>query len=133
MHADFPMSKFYTQLLLVSLICGAILFISDLTGFTHIGLIGWLALLFFALLTILLTNMSLKAAAKSGSRFVSSIMGGVGLRMMCCILFIVIYWVTAKQRDTFFVIYFFILYLFFTVFEIQFLLHKLRVDKKDGL
>ncbi len=128
-----PMSKFYTQLLLITLVCGAILFSSDITGFTHIGFIGWIALVFFALLTTVLTNMSLKSAAKSGSRFVTGVMGGVGLRMMFCVLFVVVYWVTAKERDTFFIIYFFILYLFFTVFEIKFLLHKLRTDKKDGL
>lgn len=127
------MSKFYTQLLLLTLICGAILFISDFTGFTHIGLIGWLALAFFVLLTIILTNMSLRTAAKSGSRFVTGVMGGVGLRMLVCVLFVVIYWVTAKERDTFFIIYFFILYLFFTVFEIMFLLSKLRTDKKNGI
>ena len=127
------MSKFYTQLFLISLVCGAILFISDTTGLTNIGLIGWIALTFFAILTTVLTRLSLKSAAKSGSRFVTGVMGGVGLRMMFCVLFVVIYWVTAKERNTFFIIYFFILYLFFTVFEIKFLLHKLRTDKKDGL
>lgn len=127
------MSKFYTQLFLITLICGAILFISDVIGFTHIGFIGWMALAFFAILTTILTRMSLRSAAKSGSRFVTGVMGGVGLRMMFCVLFVVIYWVTAKERNTFFIVYFFILYLFFTVFEIKFLLHKLRTDKKDGL
>ncbi|MFM9945826.1 MAG: hypothetical protein ACKVQB_11410 [Bacteroidia bacterium] len=127
------MSKFYTQLFLITLICGAILFISDVTGFTHIGLIGWIALAFFAILTTVLTNMSLRSAAKSDSRFVTGVMGGVGLRMMFCVLFVIIYWVTAKERNTFFIIYFFILYLFFTVFEIKFLLSKLRPDNKNGI
>ena len=127
------MSKFYTQLFLITLICGAILFISDVTGFTHIGIIGWIALGFFAILTTILTNMSLRSAAKSGSRFVTGVMGGVGLRMMFCVLFVIIYWVTAKERNTFFIIYFFILYLFFTVFEIKFLLSKLRPDNKNGI
>ncbi len=127
------MSKFYTQLILVVLICAGLLFISDLSGFTSIGLIGYAAVAFFALLTTLLANLQLKAADKSGSRFITGVMGGVGLRMLFCVLFVVIYWVTAKERNTFFIIYFFILYLFFTVFEIKFLLHKLRTDKKDGL
>ncbi len=127
------MSKFYTQLSIITLICGAILLISDATGFTHIGLIGWIALGFFALLTSVLTHMSLKSAAKSGSRFVTGVMGGVGLRMLFCVLFVIIYWVTTKERNTFFIIYFFILYLFFTVFEIMFLLSKLRTDKKNGI
>jgi hypothetical protein len=125
------MSKFYFQLLLLTLFCGAILLISDVFKFTHIGWIGWLALVFFVLLTIFLTKMSLKAANKSGSGFVNSVMSGIGLRMLLCILFVAIYWVTTNKRDSFFVIYFFILYLFFTGFEIRFLLHKLRTDKKN--
>ena len=60
-------------------------------------------------------------------------MGGIGLRMLFCVLFIVIYWVAAKERNTYFVLYFFILYLFFTVFEIRFLLTKLRTDKKNDI
>lgn len=127
------MQIFYKQLGLVTFLSGAGLLGSDLLGLTHIGLPGWMALVFFAGLTTVLTKISLKSSQKGGSRFVTSVMGNTGLRMLLCVVFVVIYWVNANPRDLQFVAYFFILYLFFTVFEIKFLLHKLRSDKKEGL
>jgi len=127
------MPEFYRKLLILTAICGALLLGFDLSGLTNIGSIGWIALLFFVLLTIVLTNYSLKAGKISDSRFITSIMGATGIRMLFCIIFIIFYWVVAGKRDQYFIFYFFILYLFFTMFEITFLVHKLRADKKDGL
>jgi len=127
------MLEFYKGLSLITIFCGALLLGGDLSGITHIGLIGWLALAFFVVLTITITNMTLQAGEKSPSRFITSIMGSVGIRMLVCVMFVLIYWVVVKNRDKFFIIYFFTLYLFFTVFEIMYLVSKLRTDKKNGL
>jgi len=127
------MSKFYTQISLLTILCGGALFISDKLAFTHIGWIGYIALLFFALLTTILTNFSIHHKPKNNSRFVTGILGSTGLRMFLCIVFIFIYWLKTSERDMYFVLYFFILYLFYTMFEINFIVHKLRADKKNGI
>lgn len=127
------MPEFYRKLAILTSICGVLLLGSDLSGLTSIGSIGWFALLFFVVLTIVLTKVALNAGKISNSRFITSIMGATGIRMFFCIVFIIFYWVVAGKRDQYFIFYFFILYLFFTMFEITFLVHKLRADKKDGL
>jgi hypothetical protein len=126
------MGRFYTNLLILTATCAGILAAADMSGYTHIGMPGWLALLFFFLLTVIMVNMTIRAEAKSNSRFVTGTMGTKGLRMLLCILFIVVYLVTTPKRDVYFIVYFFILYLFFTMFEIVYLIYKLRADKKDG-
>ncbi|MCB9252239.1 MAG: hypothetical protein H6605_07205 [Flavobacteriales bacterium] len=125
------MSAYHKKLIQLTFICAGILFVADASGKTSIGWIGWVALGFFVLLTLALNSLSMKAKEKNNSRFVTGMMGTTGLRMLSCIIFILIYWILAGKRDLYFIGYFFILYLFFTMFEILFLVHKLRADKKD--
>lgn len=127
------MTDYYKKITLLTLVSGIVLWVSDFTGFTNIGWIGWVALLFFVVITLWLTGMALKAGRKNNSGFVTGIMASTGIRMFLCLMFILGYWVIAGKRDLFFILYFFILYLFFTMFEIIFLVYKLRPDKKDGL
>ena len=125
------MKKFYTTLTLITALCGISFFVCEKFKFTEIGNYGWYALIFYVILTVLFTNYAIKSGNKSNSRFVTNIMGITGLRMFLCIIFIILYRVAEGKTDLNFIIYFFILYLFYTVFEIQFLLYKLRADKKN--
>lgn len=125
------MRNFYLILLIITVFVGVSFYVIEKQDITQIGNIGWFAILFYNFLTIIFTNMALKSGNKSNSRFVTSIMGLTGLRMFLCIIFIVIYRFTQGKTDLDFIFYFFILYLFYTVFEIKYLLYKLRADKKN--
>lgn len=125
------MRNFYLILLIITVFVGVSFYIIEKQNITQIGNIGWFVILFYTFLTIIFTNMTLKSGKKSNSRFITSIMGLTGLRMFLCIIFIVIFRFTQGKTDLDFIFYFFILYLFYTVFEIKYLLYKLRADKKN--
>ncbi|NUM32659.1 MAG: hypothetical protein HUU47_10110 [Bacteroidetes bacterium] len=125
------MKNFYIILFVITAFLGASFLILEKLQVTQIGNAGWYSLIFYVFLTIILTNYAIKSGNRSNSLFVSSIMAITGLRMFLCIIFIVINRYFTGKTDLNFIIYFFILYLFYTLFEIQFLLYKLRTDKKD--
>ncbi|MCC6722329.1 MAG: hypothetical protein IT243_09005 [Bacteroidia bacterium] len=122
------MKNFYLILISITAVLSMIFFILENQSITKIGNVGWIALLYYVLLTILFTNIALKTRNKSNSRFVTTIMGLTGLRLFLCIIFIIIYRFVQGKTDLNFIFYFFILYLFYTVFEIKNLLYKLRAD-----
>lgn len=126
------MQTFLIRLLLGTMGIALVLGVLEFFAITHMGGIAWGALAFFAIMTYFLTSREVNAKDKSNSRFVSSSMGIMGIRMFLCVIFVMVYWLVAGKRDYMFIVYFFILYLFFTMFEIVYLIYKLRADKKDG-
>jgi FtsH-binding integral membrane protein len=90
----------------------------------------WAALLFYFIAGLLIGKRTQKAVtSESNSRFFTGVMGGTGLRMLLTVLYIVAYLVLSEFKATEFIVYYLILYLVFTIFEIRELVSLLRNSK----
>jgi hypothetical protein len=92
------------------------------SGENHI----WFAWLFFILLTWASYKWTLSAKPETNRFFTSRFFSSMGLRLFFCLIFLVIYLISNPQHDPVFVLSFMMLYLFYTMFEIYFLVYKLR-------
>jgi hypothetical protein len=91
----------------------------------------WGTLAFFFIVGIIIGLKTQKAVtSESNSRFFAGVMGGIGIRMLLSILFLAIYLIVSDIKSNEYVVYYLILYLFFTIFEIYQLVHKLRAEKQ---
>lgn len=94
--------------------------------------IAWFALLFFVLMTAgvhVILAPSLKTRSK---QFVSLFMATQGIRMFFSLGFLILYLLFVENKDLNFIVFFLLLYLSFTGFEIYLLLSNLRADLKKG-
>ncbi|WP_316798635.1 hypothetical protein [Pedobacter frigidisoli] len=101
---------------LPALFPNTLLFVSDF----------WLIFGFMAVITYLayvLVNIGLKRNPQAG---VMAIMGSIGVKMIFCMAFVLIYSIKAKGDGLLFILNFFSVYLLFTVFEMYCLLRNLR-------
>ena len=90
----------------------------------------WASLSYYFVLGVVIGWKSQKAVlSKSNSQFFAGVMGGTGLRMLFTVLFIVAYLVLSEFKATEFIVYYLILYLVFTIFEIRELVSLLRNSK----
>jgi hypothetical protein len=90
----------------------------------------WWIMIFYIILTLLLHFLSVNAANKSNSTFMTAVFGSIGLKLLLSIAFIVFYLLNNRSNALWFGINFIVLYLFFTAFEIYSLLRNLRALKK---
>ena len=94
----------------------------------------WGALGFYLLAGIVIGMRTQKAVTSdSNSRFFTGVMGSTGLRMLLCIVFLAIYLMVSDLKSREFIVYYLILYLFYTMFEISQLVSKLRPEKRSSL
>ena len=101
---------------LPALFPNTLLFVSDF----------WLIFGFMAAITYIayvLVNIGLKRNPQAG---VMAIMGSIGVKMIFCMAFVLIYSIKAKGDGLLFILNFFSIYLLFTVFEMYCLLRNLR-------
>jgi len=91
----------------------------------------WASLSYYFVLGVLIGWKSQKAVlSKSNSRFFVGVMGSIGIRMLLCVVFLAIYLMVSDLKSNEFVVYYLILYLFYTIFEIYQLVSKLRPEKE---
>ena len=91
----------------------------------------WASLSYYFVLGVLIGWKSQKAVlSKSNSRFFVGVMGSIGIRMLLCVIFLAIYLMVSDLKSNEFVVYYLILYLFYTIFEIYQLVSKLRPEKE---
>lgn len=93
----------------------------------------WSALVFYILLGLGIGWMTQRSVNSSNSAFFRGVMGATGLRMILCVLFLAIYLIISDIKAKEFIVYYLILYLFFTIFEIYQLVSKLRTEKRSSL
>jgi hypothetical protein len=93
----------------------------------------WLCLGFFFLLTNLVFFMVSNAIGKRNQTFMYAMGGSMGLRFILSIAFILVYIQFGGERELGIVIYFMIMYLLYTMFEIYFLLTNLRAAKNTEI
>jgi len=91
----------------------------------------WASLSYYFVLGVLIGWKSQKVVlSKSNSRFFAGVMGSIGIRMLLCVVFLAIYLMVSDLKSNEFVVYYLILYLFYTIFEIYQLVSKLRPEKE---
>ncbi len=93
----------------------------------------WAALVFYVLLGLGIGWMTQRSVTSSNSAFFRGVMGAIGLRMILCVFFLAIYLIVSDIKAKEFIVYYLILYLFFTIFEIYQLVSKLRAEKRSSL
>ncbi|MEY2924383.1 MAG: hypothetical protein RLZZ337_931 [Bacteroidota bacterium] len=125
--------KFVRNLLIIS----AILVVITFLLFTFIGneeqywFLGTIA--FFTLLGLFIGRITQKSVTATNAAFFRGVMGAIGLRMLFSLIFLAAYMIISDLKSTPFIVYFLILYLLYTIFEIYQLVSKLRPEKKDEL
>lgn len=108
-------------------------------AFLHFSGVGeenwfWGSLGFYLIIGLFIGWRSNRAVlSESNSAFFTGVMGGTGLRMLFCLVFLAIYLVMSEIKSREFIVYYLFLYLFFTIFEISQLVSKLRAEKRSSL
>lgn len=90
----------------------------------------WVVFATIAFLTLIAFLLSWFGIRKGGETSVFSILGGVVLKLLFCMVFVLVYLLKFKVNDIQFVLNFFSLYFLFTAFEVYCLLRNLRHQNK---
>lgn len=94
----------------------------------------WIALGFYTVVGVVIGKRSQRAVlSASNSTFFTGVIGAIGIRLLLCVLFLAIYMIISDLKSKTFIIYYLILYLFYTIFEITQLVSKLRPEKSTSL
>jgi peptidoglycan/LPS O-acetylase OafA/YrhL len=93
----------------------------------------WGSLIFFFALGIGISAITHRSIKASNSAFFRGVMGAIGIRMLLGVLFLAIYLIASPLKAREFIVYYLILYLLFTIFEIYQLVSKLRPEKNSEL
>jgi hypothetical protein len=89
----------------------------------------WFSIVFFGGITFITFKMSERSLKKRGGQQINTALGGTFLRFFLSIVFISIY-LYINTLDRFqFVTYFFLVFLFYLMFELYCLVTKLRPEK----
>jgi|TARA_B110000879_G_C11171620_1_gene513843 peptidoglycan/LPS O-acetylase OafA/YrhL len=126
--------KFLAKLILLTVVLALITF--GFLYFTEQKEQGWFwgALGFYLVAGLVIGLRTQKAVTSdSNSQFFMGVMGSIGIRMLLCIVFLAIYLMVSDLKAKEFVVYYLILYLFYTIFEISQLVSKLRPEKSSIL
>ena len=92
----------------------------------------WLSLGFFFLLTNMVFFMVSNAIGRRNQTFMYAMGGSMGLRFILSIGFILAYLQFGADREIGIIVYFMLMYLLYTIFEIYFLLTNLRAAKNEN-
>ena len=125
--------KFLFNLIILSVLLAAAT--AGLLYFIDTSEDGWFwgALIFYIVLGLGIGWITQRSVNSSNSAFFRGVMGATGLRMILCVLFLAIYLIISDIKAKEFIVYYLILYLFFTIFEIYQLVSKLRAEKRSNL
>jgi len=119
--------RFTWQLLVFAsiLVVLGILFIPRIQ--VDLSLTGFLLTLFSVVVINLLTYLIMSAGIKKNSKEgVVYLLAGIGVKFLCYLLFILLFWIATKNLTKAFILTFFALYLFFTFFTAAHLLKLLK-------
>jgi hypothetical protein len=127
-------TKFYKSFLLLGIITSLIILGLQFSKFDFLlnPYVWYLQLFLFVItgLTFFVTNLGVKDNLFDFQNFV---MAGIGIRFFLSAIIIFLYFYFVKTQSLTFLGNFFVLYLFYTVFEIQSVLTNLRAHlKKDA-
>jgi hypothetical protein len=121
------MKSFLYKLLLFTAFCALGLFCwNQFTPERLHDSISWYILAFFSLSTGLVHYLLLRSAEKKPQLFVNQYMAITGFKFLVYLSFLVIIFLLDREKARPVALYFLILYLLFTVFEVSDLYRKLR-------
>ena len=107
----------------IAIICSQIPAVSAYTG------IFWLSIAFFFVFSLAMFFFAKKAALSSNKHaFTNVAIGTLAGKLFLSIILLVIYKQVAAPSDKFFIIPFFIVYLFYTMFETNFMIKLGRIS-----
>ncbi len=95
-------------------------------GWVHTGI--WYILAFFLGMSVLINRLTEQGFRNNREKFVQFYLSTVVMRLILSCIFIGLFLYAGLENPFLFVINFFVLYLFYTFFEIYFLYRKLRRD-----
>jgi hypothetical protein len=126
--------RFYRSLLILGIITSLIILAIQFSSFSHLlnPYVWYLQAYLFIItaVTFFITNKGVKDNLMDFQNFV---MAGIGIRFFLSAIIIFLYIYLVKHQSFTFLGNFFVLYLFYTVFEIQSVLSNLRAHlKKDA-
>ncbi len=125
--------KFIGKLLILAAVCALMAFgFLFYFGFEEQAWY-WGAIAFFVILGLVISRITHKSINASNSAFFRGTMGAIGIRMLVSIVLLAIYLIVSDLKSTPFVVFYLILYLLFTIFEISQLVVKLRPEKNSKL
>jgi hypothetical protein len=89
-------------------------------------------ILFFIVISIGTHYFLLKAAQKRAQLFTAAFMGSIGIKLLLCFGFLIIYVLLNKNEAKHFIVTFFVLYLVFTTFEVLSLLKFVNTPQANS-
>lgn len=124
------MGKFIQRLLLFTSVVALIIYLLNSNlPVNYRQPYAWYLLLFFFVNTIIIHSMLEKASEKSPQAFVRFYMGLTMMKMLFYLLILAGFMVFNKEKATLFVIWFFLMYIAYTWFEIKMIFNQLRSKK----
>lgn len=90
----------------------------------------WVVFATIAFLTLIAYLLSWFGIQKGGEVSVFTILGGIVMKLLFCMVFVLVYLLKFKVNDIQFVLNFFSLYFLYTAFEVYCLLRNLRHQNK---
>jgi hypothetical protein len=121
------MKSFPGKLLIFTLVCSVLLFCWN--QFTAANLhhsLSWVILGFFSLSALLVHSYLVKSSSGDPKGFVGKFMGVTGLKLLVYLLFLIILLLTDRDHARVIALYFLVMYLLFTVFEVSSLYKQLK-------
>ena len=127
-------NKFYISLIILGSITSAIILTLQFTGLNNLlNPYVWYLQAYLFIITGLTYYITKKGVKDNLMDFQNYVMASIGIRFFLSAIIILLYIYIVKAQSLSFLANFFVLYLFYTVFEIQSVLSNLRAHlKKDA-
>lgn len=123
--------KFFPSLfILTGVMALFILSFQHLQNKIELSNLVWPALIYFFLLTIATHKIANSGLPKDNKTFITRTYSAIGIRFIFSIFPLFIYLIFSPERQLSFAIVYLLMYLFYTAFEIYFLVVNLRPDLK---
>jgi hypothetical protein len=121
------MKNFNIKLLVFTVVCSVLLFCwNQFTPPVFHHSISWVILIFYAVSALLVHVYLIRSASGDPKAFVGKFMGVTGLKLLVYLLFLIILLLTNRDHARVIALYFLVMYLLFTVFEVSSLYKQLR-------
>jgi hypothetical protein len=124
--------SYHIKLLLFTLAIGLVLWLVHWINGWEVAKFSWASLVFFAVLNAGLALLGRESASNSNASFLYKTVGGMFIRLILGIVFLVIYLISSDVVDKKAIVVFMGLYLLFTTFDKYFLVAKLRAEKQGS-
>lgn len=88
----------------------------------------WAALIYFALLTVIINRIALSGLHKDSRTFIKRVNGAIGIRLLFSLFPLILYFLFWPETSAVWVLTYLMMYFIFTTFEMYTLVANLRPD-----